>query len=430
MKRSVLRTLQFAFSCKQWFTFRLTRAGQLVAASIVISAMFGVNTHANLAHQIFCFLAVLACIAIVAGRRLDVRLSLSRGLPRHGTVGQLFSYRVWVTNDTGKPITDLVIREIVDAQESLPHEKWLSYWKRRNKHLQLPPMGLASIERLEGNDRRDISITIEPKIRGRIDFNGIAVNRSDPLGLYHSQTEVKLAGRVLVLPKLYKLPSVVLPGKRHFQPGGVALAATVGDSEEFVALRDYRPGDPLRRIHWKSWAKIGKPVVKEYQEEFFVRHALVLDTFHTSAKDRLFEEAVSLAASFVSARENETLLDLMFVGLEAHCFTCGRGLTNTDKMLEILSGVSICYDQSFEALLPLVLQRTAQLSACICVFLSWEEDRQKLVGMLRRLNVPVEVFVLVENGQVDNEDLGPMQDQPHRFHALSSGRVQEELDRL
>ena len=38
-------------------------------------------------------------------------------------------------------------------------------------------------------------------------------------------------------------------------------------------------GDPLRKIHWRSWARRGKPVVKEYQEEYFSRIALVLDTF-------------------------------------------------------------------------------------------------------------------------------------------------------
>jgi uncharacterized protein (DUF58 family) len=54
-----------------------------------------------------------------------------------------------------------------------------------------------------------------------------------------------------------------------YQQGGVALASNVGQSDEFVALRDYRQGDPLRHIHWRSWARAGKPVVKEFEDEFF-----------------------------------------------------------------------------------------------------------------------------------------------------------------
>ena len=57
-------------------------------------------------------------------------------------------------------------------------------------------------------------------------------------------------------------------------------------------MRDYRPGDPLRRIHWKSWAKTGRPVVKEYQDEFFVRHGLILDTFQNTEKSEKIADIV------------------------------------------------------------------------------------------------------------------------------------------
>src|SRR5258706_610977 len=108
--------------------------------------------------------------------------------------------------------------------------------------------------------------------------------------------------------------------------------------EEFVSLRDYRSGDPMRRIHWKSYARVGRPVVKEYLDEFFVRHALVLDTFTTHLGDPVFEEAVSVAASIaISMQTQESLLDLMFVGPEAYCFTAGRGLAHTEQLLEGLA---------------------------------------------------------------------------------------------
>ena len=76
------------------------------------------------------------------------------------------------------------------------------------------------------------------------------------------------------------------------------MAANIGHSDEFVSLRDYRRGDPVRHIHWRSWAKTGMPIVKEFEDEFFVRHALVLDTFSDEPHSELLEEAVSVAASF------------------------------------------------------------------------------------------------------------------------------------
>jgi hypothetical protein len=55
-------------------------------------------------------------------------------------------------------------------------------------------------------------------------------------------------------------------------------------------------------------------VVKEYQDEFFERHALVLDTGTRRGEDAAFEDAVALAASFVYTIDTqECLLDLLFV---------------------------------------------------------------------------------------------------------------------
>jgi uncharacterized protein (DUF58 family) len=234
-----------------------------------------------------------------------------------------------------------------------------------------------------------------------------------------------------VLPKLYLLPPIHLPGSRRYQAGGVALASSVGESEEFVSLRDYRPGDPLRRIHWKSWAKTGKPIVKEYQEEFFVRHALILDTFQKTGYSEIFEEAVSIAASFAySIQAQESLLDLMFVGPDAYCFTSGRGLAYIDKMLEVLASVRACRNRPFNVLPPLVIERASLLSGCICILISWDEERKRFISLLKELGVPLLVLVITEGNIPNTLDPGPMKDRPESFHIMEVGKVKEGLAKL
>ena len=210
------------------------------------------------------------------------------------------------------------------------------------------------------------------------------------------------------------------------------MASSVGDSEEFVSLREYRPGDPLRKIHWKSWAKAGKPVVKEYQDEFFLRHALILDTFQDAVFNDMLEEAVSIAASLAcQIQTQESLLDLMFVGTEAYCFTAGRGLAGTDKILEILAGVIPCQDKSFSYLTPVVVGRATQLSSCICILLAWDEERKKLVEHLRGLNIPTLVIVIANSEDLHSDlDLGPMLDKPQDFQMLTLGNIQQGLMNL
>ena len=134
-------------------------------------------------------------------------------------------------------------------------------------------------------------------------FVGVTLARPDPLGLFRALVNQPAPQSALILPKRYPLPPIALPGAMKYQQGGVALASNVGRSEEFVALREYRRGDPWRHIHWRSWAKTGKPIVKEFEDEFFVRHALVLDTFTDQPHEDQFEEAVSVAASFACRSE-------------------------------------------------------------------------------------------------------------------------------
>ena len=73
---------------------------------------------------------------------------------------------------------------------------------------------------------------------------GLTVGRSDPLGLVRGLARVPLAARLVALPRRYRLPEVALPGRRKFQPGGVSLSNTIGDSEEIPRAARLSPGRP------------------------------------------------------------------------------------------------------------------------------------------------------------------------------------------
>jgi uncharacterized protein (DUF58 family) len=265
-----------------------------------------------------------------------------------------------------------------------------------------------------------------PLRRGIAHLTRVAVGCPEPFGLFRAFRFIEAPQSVLILPKRYRLPPFELPGSMKYQQGGVSMASSVGESEEFLSLREYRPGDPLRRLHWKSFAKAGKPLVKEFQDEFFVRHALLLDTFGALPLSEMFEEAISIAASLAyTLQDHDSLLDLMFVGPQAYCFTSGRGLAHIDQILEILATVQVCHDKDFKSLESLVLGHVDSMSGCLCVFLAWDEPRRHLVQMLRSRGVPLRVFVVT----ADDTPLppGPMADQAQHFHILPVGKVQERL---
>jgi uncharacterized protein (DUF58 family) len=260
---------------------------------------------------------------------------------------------------------------------------------------------------------------------------GIAVARPDPLGLFRAFAQVPVPQSVLILPKRYPLPPIALPGTMKYQQGGIALASNVGRSDEFVALRDYRQGDPLRHIHWRSWARAGKPVVKEFEDEFFVRHALVLDTFAENAHSEAFEEAVSIAASFAcTIQTQESLLDLLFIGSESYCFTAGRGVAHGEQLLEVLASVRPSRERGFHRLERLVLNHINKVSGCIFVFLAWDKERRDFVQKIRELRVPMLALVVLESGKDLVAQSGPAGDLPERFFLLECGKIEQGLAEL
>ena len=259
-------------------------------------------------------------------------------------------------------------------------------------------------------------------------FSTACLLRPDGLGLMNSVRNAPLAQPLLVLPRRYEVPRPHLLGHRRFQRGGVSLACAVGDSQEFIGLREYRPGDPLRHIHWRSWARAGAPIVKEFHDEFFVRHALVLDTFEP-ADEQVFEESVSLAASFAAAPWGpDTLLELMFVGKDTHAFSAGRGLGGPEHLLEILACTEPCTEHPFTTLAGLVLDRAGELSSCICIFNAWDEPRRSLARRLRSAGLSL-LVVAVRPAGAPEPDAGSLRDLPQRFLSLEAGRVQEGLRR-
>jgi hypothetical protein len=426
-----------------WLHRRFTLAGLCVTGGFIVTGAAGTDIENTVTYQSFALLLAFLTLALASSFFFRAKFSAIHMLPRVGTAGQPLHYRVQVKNLTAKNQTGLTLLE--DLADSRPaFREWLAFQmaegkrvrpfrvaqRRRKNPFRLANLKEADVPPLAANGTVEAQVEVLPLRRGILHFNGLTLARADPLGLFRSFIKLSAPQKVLILPKRFPIPPITLPGALRYQEGGVALAANVGRSEEFVALRDYRHGDPLRHIHWRSWAKVGKPIVKEFEDEFFVRHALVLDTFDNEPNSEVLEGAVSVAASFAcKVITQESLLDLLFVGNQSYCFTAGRGLAHADQMLEILASVQNCADKKFETLEHLVLNHISVVSGCICVFQRWDAARTDFIKKLRVLDIPLLVLVVVRPGE-KKPDAGPLRDKPESFQVLEIGHIEEELAKL
>jgi uncharacterized protein (DUF58 family) len=448
MQKIIYQIYHFSSALQHKLSKRINIGGITIILCLIFASAFGIDTTQNLTYQIFTFLTSLLFISTIASLFFPFRFSATRTLPRFATVGIKFKYKIVIDNKTNKTQTNLKLfenffdprptfSEFVKTPEpeenkrspldiKLGSYRWLWLISRKQcgiaKTIELPP--------LKPNSKTNITGEITPSHRGVMKLVSLTIGRPDPFGLFNACKTISLSQSVLILPQLYQLPPIQLPGLRKYQSGGVALASSVGDAEEFRSLREYRPGDSIRKIHWKSWAKTGKPIIKEEQDEFFVRHALILDTFQSEKYSQILESAISIAASLASdVQTKESLLDLMFVGNEAYCFTFGRGISHTEKMLEILASVGACRDKEFNSILPVVLEKISLLSGCICIFIAWDEQRKKLVEYLNNMNVHTLVLILTNNPEFNKNEIRHLE--LINFHILNiNNDIQQELMQL
>lgn len=424
-RRQIYRGLWILGRWQRFMAQRPTPLGRFVMAFALAAAVFGINTRMNQLYQAFALaLALLLFSGLSAWllqRRLRGRFQATRQLPRFATVGVEVAYPVRLRVERPQWLSGCSIEEqLPDPRPSLQqflqtgdsadsdanrfdramgYPRWLRLI-RNNRWAKRPePKPLtATLEQGVLNEKLELL----PLRRGYLRLPGLQLSRSDPLGLFRARVATGEDESLLVLPRRYPAPRINLPGRRQYQPGGMSLASSVGDSQEFIGLREYRSGDSPRNIHWPSWARSGKPQVKEYQDEFFTRHALVLDSFCNENPDARFEAAVSVAASLCESIQNdESLLDLMFVGADSYCFTSGRGLAGTEQFLEILACAVPCTDQPFERLQQSIIQRAGQLSAAVCILLDFDRPRRDLVNALSAAGLPLRVLLIAEEAEAE-----------------------------
>ncbi len=417
-RRLLFEHFTLVYRVSYWFNRHFSPLGHFLLGLLMVSAAFGANTHAAATYQLSALLAALFCLALVwgfFGRHAKLSVSVERLVPLHGTVGVSMRYQITLHNtgartERGLSLLDQLNVRFPDWNEfdyasastadgSNPFDRYVGF--RRWQGLMGMNRGAHMAERplpdLPAGRCVTVQMELTPLRRGRLRFAGVCICRPDPFGLFRIQHVFPLPKVCCVLPRSYPMSPLPSAGGRSYQRGGVALANAVGESEEFLSLREFRHGDVPRNIHWRSSAKLGRLVVKEFQDEYFVRRALILDTFFDGSRTVEFEAAVSVAASLVIAEpQRDSLLDLLFAEQQAHCFTAGRGLSGTLGLLEVLAGVRPVGQGHFDLLAQPILQGARALSGAVCVLLDWDQARQNLVKSLCAMGLPVCVLLVRE----------------------------------
>lgn len=243
-----------------------------------------------------------------------------------------------------------------------------------------------------------------------------------PLGLLRRTIATGDRFLLKVHPAFTPLAAINLPVGRLHQPGGIILSSHVGESPEYIGNRDYRPGDPVRHMDWRAWARTARPVVREFQEEYFCRVGLILDTFISSGEKPepggypLLEAGISLAAAAaeIIARE-EHVIDLFAAGETLHVFRAGRSIARFENVLDILSCVEHCHQSGLDIITPAISSELQRLTSVLCIMLGWDSERAGFVQAITEAGCATRVVILHPDGSQPPEMTGYSSNQSPLF---------------
>jgi len=227
---------------------------------------------------------LLMCLPVVAGvivTRARLRMSCERSIePTQVPLGSPLRGQIILGQDGRLPASILLL------EDTVPRE--------------LGSRPRFVVDKADPRWKRVVEYPLLGRVRGRFATGPLRVRTTDPLGLVQLDRHFAATSEVMVTPTIVPLPAIRLAGgggsTGEARPHRVGV---VGQDDALV--REYRQGDDVRRIHWRSTARRGELMVRREEQAWDPSATLILDSRATAHAGRgmanSLEWAISAAAS-------------------------------------------------------------------------------------------------------------------------------------
>lgn len=287
---------------------------------------------------------VTAAIAWGWNRAMPARLRYSRTLGSERFFpGDRTELRIEIVNDKPLPIPWLTIEEEIGDGLRLADRLSTPAGITGRRMFQLRT-------RLGPYERVVWRIPLECPTRGRHTIGPTRIRTGDPLGFFTNRLQVESETALIVYPRLHSLPPFHLP-PRHASGDTRVPRHLLVDPLRVVGIRDYRPEDPFKSIHWKASARLGQLQVRVSEPTTTLQLAIFanIDTFEhywEGLDIETAEQVIELTASLaVWAIDNRYVVSVASNGIVAGSDQTlrtpgGRGQEQRFRVLDGLAKLS------------------------------------------------------------------------------------------
>ncbi|MEW6359754.1 MAG: DUF58 domain-containing protein [Planctomycetota bacterium] len=264
--------------------FRPTSVGMLTTGVTAMVAFAAFNTGNNLIYLLASLLFSAILVSAVIGWRSLRGLQLGRSIPKEAFAGEGATVSLKITSARKRSTAYAVT--VVDGAASSRD--------RLTGRGTAVKIGPGAVVRL--------SYTLVPPRRGEYCFGEAFLKCGYPFGLFTTLRRFDLPDRMIVYPRIGRLSRDLVRMERSWGSDRITRSSKRIGTDEFYGIREYRPGDNPKHIHWRTSARLSKLILKEFERDEPLGYTIVLDSFANhgmpAALDT-FERAVSLTATLI-----------------------------------------------------------------------------------------------------------------------------------
>lgn len=303
---------------------RLTQTGAAFVLIVLLVQTAAFTTGENLVYLLAAGVASLLILSTLLTRLTLRRVWVERNVPTTAERGVPFRSNVHIQN--GKKLLPTLSVQVSGG--NVPGEM--------SRH----------VGALSAGQRMPVRLGHEYGRRGVHALAPIRLNSGFPLGLFRTVLTYDDRAEVVVLPRVHKLKPAAL---HQLDGSGEKTRRDLGEGDEFFSLRDYVPGDDVRRISWKVSARVGRYVVRELEPTVARNVCVYFDTRLPSGVaieggmlpleiDEAFEAAVDLVASLAVGFLDRQYAVSVVTPQDRIAF--GEGKQQCDRILRMLAHVT------------------------------------------------------------------------------------------
>lgn len=166
-----------------------------------------------------------------------------------------------------------------------------------DRHAAYDPAKVV-VESLGHNEDAHLELVRSLTRRGHFEAGTVVLFSGYPFGLVRTTRTIDVPTEITVVPRWVELRSFPILEPSSSPSDVLHERARTGAGEQYLGVREYRPGDPPRAVHWRSTARAGKLIVREFEEEVASRVVLVIAGDDIGEPpDSAYEMLVAAAAS-------------------------------------------------------------------------------------------------------------------------------------